>query len=234
MSFDNWSTTAASNVMATTGVNFDENQSPSTVNDAGRELMAQLKAAVADLTSAQTLTNKTLTSPVINTPTGDVVTLTGTQTLTNKTLTSPTVNDPTITSSAGIQVGSPTGGAKGASTVNTAGLQYVNNKQLSRIVTGTLTATNLGAGSEQTATITHGLVTDDVAIIIHATGATNENWVALGKRSDGTETVIRGTANSSTSMIGPLSAPSSGNVNVSVRNDHGAAQTITVKYMILG
>lgn len=34
----------------------------------------------------ETLTNKTLTSPVINTPTGDVVTPTGTQTLTNKTL----------------------------------------------------------------------------------------------------------------------------------------------------
>lgn len=39
----------------------------------------------------ETLTNKTLTSPVINTPTGDVVTPTGTQTLTNKTLTSPVI-----------------------------------------------------------------------------------------------------------------------------------------------
>jgi hypothetical protein len=37
-------------------------------------------------TATQTLTNKTLTSPVINTPTGDVATLTGTQTLTNKTI----------------------------------------------------------------------------------------------------------------------------------------------------
>ncbi|MHB8276351.1 MAG: hypothetical protein ACYDIA_01690 [Candidatus Humimicrobiaceae bacterium] len=44
---------------------------------------------------ATTLTNKTLTSPVINTPTGDVVTKTGTQTLTNKTLTSPVINTPT-------------------------------------------------------------------------------------------------------------------------------------------
>jgi len=40
----------------------------------------------------ETLTNKTLTSPVINTPTGDVATLTGSETLTNKTLTKPTVN----------------------------------------------------------------------------------------------------------------------------------------------
>jgi len=41
--------------------------------------------SVATLVGTQTLTNKTLTSPVINSPTGDVVTLTGTQTLTNKT-----------------------------------------------------------------------------------------------------------------------------------------------------
>lgn len=46
---------------------------------------------VVGVSATQTLTNKTLTSPVINTPTGDVVTLTGTQTLTNKTLTSPAI-----------------------------------------------------------------------------------------------------------------------------------------------
>lgn len=42
-------------------------------------------------TGTETLTNKTLTSPVINTPTGDVATLTGSQSLTNKTLTSPKI-----------------------------------------------------------------------------------------------------------------------------------------------
>ncbi len=45
-----------------------------------------IDSTVATLTGSQTLTNKTLTSPVINTPTGDVVTKTGTQTLTNKTI----------------------------------------------------------------------------------------------------------------------------------------------------
>lgn len=92
MAFSGWSTTAANNTNAATGVNFDEGQAPSTINDSGRELMAQLKSAVVDLTSTQTLTNKTLTSPVINSPTGDVVTLTGTQTLTNKTLTAPAIS----------------------------------------------------------------------------------------------------------------------------------------------
>lgn len=117
MAFSAWSTTAASNTNATTGVNFDENQAPSTVNDAGRELMAQLKDAVVDKTSAQTLTNKTLTSPVINTPTGDVVTLTGAQTLTNKTLTSPTVSGGSISGITDLAVAD---GGTGASTAASA------------------------------------------------------------------------------------------------------------------
>ena len=40
----------------------------------------------ATIAGTETLTNKTLTSPVINTPTGDVATITGTQTLSNKTI----------------------------------------------------------------------------------------------------------------------------------------------------
>src|SRR3990167_11402530 len=70
MAFSAWSTTAASNTLAATGVACDEGQAPSTVNDGVRELMAQLKTAVVDLTSAQTLTTKTLTSPVVNSATG--------------------------------------------------------------------------------------------------------------------------------------------------------------------
>jgi len=54
-------------------------------------------AVTADLTTAQTLTNKTI-SAASNTLTG-VATLTGTETLTNKTLTSPTINGATIATS---------------------------------------------------------------------------------------------------------------------------------------
>lgn len=46
MAFADWSTTAASNTNAATGVNFDEGQVPSTVNDSAREMMAQLRAVV--------------------------------------------------------------------------------------------------------------------------------------------------------------------------------------------
>jgi len=52
------------------------------------------KSHVDEVAKALNGTNSgvTLTSPVINTPTGDVATLTGTQTLTNKILTSPVFN----------------------------------------------------------------------------------------------------------------------------------------------
>ena len=53
--------------------------------------LADFNTAVSDadlvsIAGKVTLTNKTLTSPVINTPTGDVATITGTQTLSNKTI----------------------------------------------------------------------------------------------------------------------------------------------------
>jgi hypothetical protein len=61
-------------------------------------------AVTADLTTAQTLTNKNLTSGTNTFPTS-LVTLTGTQTLTNKTLTSPTINAPFINLAINAQTG---------------------------------------------------------------------------------------------------------------------------------
>ena len=58
----------------------------------GNKVIIQDQAGGAVMTTADsgaTIANATLTSPVINTPTGDVATITGTQTLTNKTLTTP-------------------------------------------------------------------------------------------------------------------------------------------------
>jgi hypothetical protein len=71
------------------------------------------KNNVVDTSTSQTLTNKTLTAPIINSPTltnsGNTLTLptttttlvgnNTTDTLTNKTLTTPTINSPTLTNS---------------------------------------------------------------------------------------------------------------------------------------
>lgn len=54
MAFSDWSTTAASNILATTGINFDEGQTPGSVNNSARELMAQLKAGVQPLDATLT------------------------------------------------------------------------------------------------------------------------------------------------------------------------------------
>ena len=75
--------------------------------------------AIVGTTNAQTLTNKTLTAPIIgtiaNTGTLTLPTLTDTlvgrattDTLTNKTLTAPTISDPTITGSTGAWSSTPT------------------------------------------------------------------------------------------------------------------------------
>jgi len=85
---------------------------------------------VVSLTGTQTLTNKTLTSPVINTGvsgTAEVTTASSTQTLTNKTLTSPVINT----------------GVSGTAEVTTASsTQTLTNKRITpRIVTTTDDAT---------------------------------------------------------------------------------------------
>jgi hypothetical protein len=89
------------------------NEYRTTVNN-----MLGIASQPVGLSDSQTLTNKTLTAPTINSPVfggtlsgtytiggtvtfpASVVTLTGTQTLINKTLTSPTINSPTITNAS--------------------------------------------------------------------------------------------------------------------------------------
>jgi hypothetical protein len=89
--------------------------SDGTTRNVTRNVFLGVTGTPADISSVQTFTNKTLTSPVISngtlsgtvtgtytlggTPTfpSTVVLTTGTQTLSGKTLTSPTINSPTIT-----------------------------------------------------------------------------------------------------------------------------------------
>ena len=105
-------------------------------------------AVTANLTSAQTLTNKTLTSPVVNTPTGIVKGDVGlgnvdntsnateraaTATLTNKTLTTPVIN------------GAITGtGQASANTVSTIVMRDASGNFAAGTITAALTGTASG------------------------------------------------------------------------------------------
>ena len=61
---------------------------------------------IVETTKSQTLTNKTLTSPTINSIPiiGEIVETTKSQTLTNKTLTSPTISDLNHTAQENIEI----------------------------------------------------------------------------------------------------------------------------------
>jgi len=127
----------------------------------------------ATIAGTETLTSKTLTSPVINTPTGDVVTLTGAQTLTDKILTSPEINTPTgdVVTKSGTQtltnktLTSPHITTPSGDVVSLSGFQTITNKTLTTpIITGSLF--NIADDTSTTSSIEQG----DVLKITGGTG----------------------------------------------------------------
>ena len=127
----------------------------------------------ATIAGTEVLTNKTLTSPVINTPTGDVVTLTGAQTLTDKILTSPEINTPTgdVVTKTGTQeltnktLTSPHITTPSGDVVSLSGFQTITNKTLTTpIITGSLF--NIADDTSTTSSIEQG----DVLKITGGTG----------------------------------------------------------------
>ena len=148
-----------------------QNSSASTLS-ISRNNFLNLTSGPVGLTDIQTLTNKTLTNPTINsgtfsgtfsgtytlggTPTfpSNVVLTTSVQTLTNKTLTSPTINTPSITTPTvtGGSFSTPTisGGTMSAATLSTTTLTSGTTASGGMSVTGGLTVDTLSVSGSNT------------------------------------------------------------------------------------
>lgn len=99
-------------------------------------------------------------------------------------------------------------------------------------VSGTHTTASLGANLTEGFTITHGLGTDNVKILIMAVGdSVLDEWVVGARRPDGALVAVSGNGSVATSAAPSL--PSTGDVRFLVRNGPTGSQAITVKYSIL-
>jgi len=140
------------------------------------------EAGLVTLTGSETLTNKTLTSPVINTPTGDVATITGSQTLTNKTLTSPVINTPT------------------GDVATITGSQTLTNKTLT---SPTLTSPVLNTGISGTAFLDENDFASDSATKV-ASQQSIKAYVATQVSAGDLTAIVAGTGLTGTDLSGPI------------------------------
>lgn len=158
-----------------------------------------------DLATAQTLSNKTLTEPVINTATADDLILTGTLTAGGTTGTSGYLLQSTGT---GIQWASATislAGGSGSGSVSTGGTLTINgttNRITTSVSSGTITinapqdlhtssnfrVNSLGIGTAATGTA--GRI-DSASIVVSGNGQTNS--LGVGTAASGTAGEIRAT-----------------------------------------
>ena len=140
------------------------------------------EAGLVSLTGTETLTNKTLTSPVINTPTGDVATITGSQTLTNKTLTSPVINTPT------------------GDVATITGSQTLTNKILT---SPTLTSPVLNTGISGTAFLDENDFASDSATKV-ASQQSIKAYIATQVSAGDLTAIVAGTGLTGTDLSGPI------------------------------
>jgi len=153
-----------------------------TYDDVNNLITIDIDSTVATLTGTQTLTNKTLTSPVINTPTGIVKADVG---LSNVDNTSD-VNKPVSTAQAAADTAVANNAANAlsahessttnvhgiadtAALVTTSGSQTLTSKTLtSPALTGTPTAPTATAGTDTTQIATTAFVQDAIELVVNA------------------------------------------------------------------
>jgi hypothetical protein len=154
-------------------------------------------AVTADLTTAQTLTNKTLTAPVISTisnsgtltlPTGaqTIVGTTATQTLTNKTLTAPVIS--TISNTGTLTLPTSTDTIVGRATTDT-----LTNKTLtSPAINGATDTSSVFISPEERTTVAATAATGTIAYdtvtqgVLYFTSNASANWTLNIRGNSGT------------------------------------------------
>lgn len=93
----------------------------------------------------------------------------------------------------------------------------------------TLTFTSIAAGAQSTQDVTHGLGTDNVAIILMLDDNANASVIAASQRPDGFGAVV---SNGGTTFPN-VALPATGKVQVGVINNLGSTQTIRVRVIIM-
>lgn len=163
------------------------------------------EADIVNVSATQTLTNKTLTSPVINTPTGitksdvglgnvdntsDATKNAAVATLTNKTLTSPVINNPTGITKSDVGLGNvdntsdATKNSAAVSLTNhtiNGSLNTITNVSLTTGVTGTLPIANGGTNAVTANAALNNLLPTQTgnATKYLQTDGTNTSWQAV-------------------------------------------------------
>lgn len=107
---------------------------------------------------------------------------------------------------------------------------------LARIgVTATHTTASLAANASETLTVTHGLGTDNVKVLLMAkasgSGGEQWKWAVLATRPDGMWTQLLGDGNGNAGAA--ITSPSAGQVRINAINRGANPQTITFSYTIL-
>lgn len=121
-------------------------------------------------------------------------------------------------------------GGTGAVTAGAARTNLAVNRY-----TGSFTTAALATNATETHTITHSLGTDSVLVDVRAQkndsgGGQGGTWVISIIWPDGSNKIVQGP--SSLDTTGLLTAPSTGKINLIVRNNGGSTNTITVNYVI--
>jgi hypothetical protein len=113
----------------------------------------------------------------------------------------------------------------GVPTINSTDIRHGNAEYVANGTTS-----SIAHGSVSDFTITHGLGTDDILVLMHAVGTTSGvTGISWSYRTPDDYHGIGGTSISQ----GFAASPSTGDVGIRMRNDGGSAQTISYRILVI-